>query len=431
MRKGMMSLVKAAVMLAACSAAVCGASSCKGHGEKAPEPPREVDLNRFLTNSVSDTSSLAGMDRKIESFLRKWDLKGASVAVMRRDSLLYAKGYGWADEEKGLEMQPYNLLRMASVSKLITATGIMILKDQGRLSLDDRIFGEGGILSDMPYAESIRDKNYYRITVEHLLRHQGGFTVSGGDPMFSTGSIMTGFGLEEAPDCETLLCCILRRKLRFIPGKSQAYSNLGYLLLSQVIEKCSGMSYEKFIRKNIFQALGIKDFHIANNYYGERFQHEVRYYVPSNEPSVPEYNNSGRMVTRCYGGNDIHALSGAGAWVGSVPELMKFIAGIDGEPGIPDIISEESFREMVKYVDNSTYSLGWNDTKPSSGWMRSGSFSGTSALVKYFPDGECWIMITNTSNWKGSKFSKTISALFSELRRTYSPAMPERDFFHK
>ncbi len=398
--------------------------------EAQPAAPRESELNEVLSNELSAVSELEGMDKKVDAFLQKWDIKGASLAIMRNDSLLYAKGYGWADEAEGIHMQPSNLLRMASVSKLITATDIMILRDKGLLSLDDHIFGEGGLLSDMPYAESISDRNYHKITVEHLLRHQGGFTVSGGDPMFSTRTVMSNFGLDEAPDNETLISCMLKRRLRFQPGQSQAYSNFGYLLLSQVVEKCSGQSYEEFTRDNIFKPLGIKDFHIANNYYAQRWPGEVRYYVPSNEPPVPEYNCSGRMVTRCYGGNDIHALSGAGAWVGSVPELMKFVAAIDGREGISDVVSAESVKDMVAYFDEATFSLGWNDTKPSSGWMRSGSFSGTSALVKYFPDGECWIMITNASNWKGAGFSKIISTLFSDLRRSYSSSLPARDFFH-
>lgn len=407
--------------------AITSASACS---QSAEAPKKETQLNSYLTNELSDTTALAGLDRKVEAFMAQWQLKGASLAVMRNDSLMYAKGYGWADEAAGITMEPYHLLRLASVSKLITATGIMVLQDEGKLSIKDKVFGEGGILADEPYSKSIKDANYYKITVEHLLRHKGGFYAGANDPMFSTRNIMSAYGLTEAPDNDKLLECVLRRKLNYMPGSTESYSNLGYLILSKVIEKASGMSYEEFIQEKVFRPSGIEGFHIANNYYKDRHDNEVRYYVQANEAPVQEYNNSGKMVTRCYGGNDIHNLSGAGAWVASVPELMKFVASIDGQPEIPDIISRESYEAMVEYFDEKTFSLGWNDTKPESGFSRSGSFSGTSAMIRYFPDGECWIMVTNTSNWKASSFSRTIASFFSDMRRSYSKALPQRDFFH-
>lgn len=408
--------------------AISSASACSRNKEE--EPRNATQLNSYLTNELSDTTALAGLDKKVDAFMKEWQLKGVSLSIMRNDSLLYAKGYGWADEAAKVSMEPYHLLRLASVSKLITATGIMVLQDQGKVHLSDKVFGEGGILGEEPYSKSIKDANYYKITVEDLLRHKGGFTQAGGDPMFSTRTVMANNGLKTAPDNNKLLECVLKKKVNFMPGTSQSYSNLGYLILSKVIEKASGMSYEEFIQENVLKPSGIEDFKIANNYYKEKYDNEVRYYVPVNEKPVPEYNNSGKMVTRCYGGNDIHNLSGAGAWVASVPELMKFVASIDGRPEIPDIISKESFEAMIEYFDEETYSLGWNDTRPDSGWMRSGSFSGTSALIKYFPDGECWIMVTNTSSWRGSSFSRTISSWFSEMRRSYSKSLPTRDFFY-
>ena len=419
----------ASILCAALAAlAITTANACS-RAEEAPK--KDTNLNEYLTNALSDTTDLAKMDKRVESFMQEWRLKGVSLCVMRNDSLMYAKGYGWADEAAKQKMEPYHLLRLASVSKLITAAGIMVLKDEGKLSLSDKVFGAEGILGNEPYSASIKDRNYEKITVEDLLRHKGGFTQAGGDPMFSTRTVMANNGLKQAPDNDELLRCVLKKKLNFMPGTSQSYSNLGYLILTKVIEKASGMSYEDFIQEKVFSPSGIYDFHIANNYYREKYDHEVRYYVPTNEAPVPEFNNSGKMVTRCYGGNDIHNLAGAGAWVASVPELMKFVASIDGRPEIPDIISKESFEEMIEYFDQETYSLGWNDTKPDSGWMRSGSFSGTSALIKYFPDGECWIMVTNTSSWKGSSFSRTINTFFSELRSKYSDLIPTRDFFHE
>ena len=84
---------------------------------------------------------------------------------------------------------------------------------------------------------------------------------------------------------------------------------------------------------------------------------------------------------------------------------------------------------MVEYFDENTYSLGWNDTTPEKGWSRTGTLSGTSALVKYFPDGECWIMITNSSTWKGPGLAKYTNSLFVSCRESCKGELPCRNLF--
>lgn len=404
-------------------------STSMDKGAQQPAETVKKSLNDTLTNAMSEIPGLGEMDSMIEKYLKQWEIKGASLAVMRNDSLLYAKGYGYADEQAGEEMEPGKILRMASVSKLVTATGIMVLQEKGLLSLQDTVFGPGGILNDSVYTAAIREKSKFRITVEQLLRHRAGFTNSRGDPMFSTQDIIRQFRLDGPPDHETLVRCVLTRPLGYQPGSWQRYSNFGYLLLSMIIEKTSGKDYGTFIRENVLEPAGCFDMHIANNYYEEKYPNEVRYYMHSGSEPCEEYCLSGRMVERCYGGNDIRGLSGAGAWCGSAPELCRFVASIDGRPEVPDIISKESVDAMTEYFDPETYSLGWNDTKPDGEWTRTGTLGGTSALVKYFPDGECWIMITNTSTWKGPGFTRNTENLFRKCRTLYSKSLPSRDLF--
>ena len=389
--------------------------------------PVPVNLNETLTNAMSDTSSLAGFDKMVKDYLTYWGIHGASLSVMRNDSLLFAKGYGEADT--GKEMQPGNILRMASVSKLVTAVGIMTLQDRRLLNLKDKVFGPDGILNDSTYNAAIKDTLYYRITVEDLLRHKGGFSKRGGDPMFSTRWIMMQNGWKEVPTQERLMELQLKRRVKFVPGTAQEYSNFGYLALSMVIEKVSGMDYESFMQENVLRPAGCVDFHIAGNYYKHKLPNEVRYYVQHDDEPAEEFNNSGRKVTRCYGGNNVTGLSGAGAWAASTPELALLVASIDGKPEVPDIISKESVDLMTEYFDESTYSLGWNDTKDGY-WTRTGTFAGTSALVKYFPDGECWIFISNTSTYKGPGLARHTAELFDKLRAKYSTKFPARNMFY-
>ena len=171
------------------------------------EGPR-IYLNDTLKNSMSEIPELAGLDKKVTKYMRDWQLKGASLAIMRNDSLVYAKGYGWADEEKGLNMEPSNILRMASVSKLITAVGIMVLQDRDSLSIKDTVFGPSGILNDSLFNSVIKDRNYHKITVEHLLRHQGGFYR---DPLFSSKDVMLQMRLGHPPVKEDFYKLVLCR----------------------------------------------------------------------------------------------------------------------------------------------------------------------------------------------------------------------------
>ena len=402
-------------------------TSSHGSSQETPAPETPVCLNTVLGNTISNLPETAGMDHKIESYLRKWEIRGASLAIMRNDSLVYAKGYGWADKEKEVRMEPGHILRMASVSKLITATGIMVLCDRGLLHLEDNVFGPSGILDSLPFTSVIKDPSYKKITVEHLLRHQGGFYR---DPLFSSNDVRVQMGLDHTPEAEDFYRLVLRHPLRFAPGSWQKYSNIGYLLLCEVIEKVSGSTYEDFTTEEVLRPAGCFDMHIAGNYYEDRRPNEVRYYTHEGDGKyISEYNGSGKIVERCYGGNNIPLLSGAGGWCASTPEIARFVAAIDGRDEIPDIISRQAVEKMTEYFDTETFSLGWNDTAPEKGWTRTGTLAGTSALVRYFPDGECWVMITNTSTWKGYGFTKYTEALFKECRSLYSQKLPHRNLF--
>lgn len=384
-----------------------------------------IRLNQTVTNADSDIPELAGLDKKVNYYMRKWQFKGASLAITRGDSLVYAKGYGIADN--GVDMEPGHILRMASVSKLLTAVGIMVLQDKGMLSIKDTVFGPSGILKDTLFAATIKDKNHYKITVEHLLRHQGGFHR---DPVFSSRDVKNQMQLDHAPEKEDYYRLVLSRKLRFLPGSWQKYSNFGYILLSDIIEEVSGMSYEEFMKTEVLAPAGCFDMHISQTYYNQKRPNEVRYYTHEGDGQfIEEYNGSGKIVERCYGGNNIPLLSGAGAWCGSPIEIARLVASIDGDPGVPDIISSEAIAQMTEYFDTETFSLGWNDTNPDKGWSRSGTLSGTCAYVKRFPDGECWILITNTSTWKGPKQANYTNELFRQCRALYSTKLPKQNLF--
>lgn len=411
----------------------CTCSSCSSDKSQEKDSIYEANhrmhLNDTLTNAMSSQPELHAMDSIMQRYLKRWEIHGAQLAISRHDSLLYARGFGYADKDRQISMEPSYIMRMASVSKLVTATGIMKLRDMGKIRLSDKVFGPKGILNDTFYVNSIRDKRYFDITVEQLLRHKAGFTNYAGDAIFSTRYIMQQNHLTTPPDHRTLLRIVLRRHLGYTPGTAQRYCNIGYTLLSLIIEKRMGMSYENFMQRYVLNPAGCYDFHIAGNYLKDRRKNETVYYMHSSSVPVPEFNNSGRMVVRCYGENDITTALGAGAWVASAAELCRLVASIDGDRTVPDVISPQAVKLMTQEMPDHQFSLGWNFTPHNRPWIRTGSLVGTSALVLRYPDGECWVFITNTSTWKGHKFSQDTMALFEKLRKRFGSKMPKRNMF--
>ena len=411
----------------------CTCSSCSSYKSQEKDSIYEASnrkhLNDTLTNALSAQPELHAMDSIMQRYLKRWEIHGAQLAISRHDSLLYARGFGYADKDRKIPMEPSYIMRMASVSKLVTATGIMKLRDMGKIRLSDKVFGPKGILNDTFYVNSIRDKRYFDITVEQLLRHKAGFTNYAGDAIFTTRYIMQQNHLTTPPDHRTLLRIVLRRHLGYTPGTAQRYCNIGYTLLSLIIEKRTGMSYENFMQRYVLYPAGCYDFHIAGNYLKDRRPNETVYYMHSSSVPVPEFNNSGRMVVRCYGENDITTALGAGAWVASAAELCRLVASIDGDRTVPDVISPQAVKLMTQEMPDHQFSLGWNFTPRNRPWIRTGSLVGTSALVLRYPDGECWVFITNTSTWKGHKFSQDTMALFEKLRKRFGSKMPKRNMF--
>lgn len=385
-------------------------------------------LNQTITNEMSEIEELAGLDKKIKKYIRDWHIKGASLAIVRNDSLVYAKGYGWADEELEIPMEPGHIMRVASVSKLITAAGIMVLQDQGKMNIKDKVFGPEGILNDEFFNNLTQcDTKFYDLTVEDIMRHRSRFY---SDPVFRSIQVQEYMELDQPPTKKDYFTLVLRNGLRGEPGTATKYSNFGYIVLSEIIEKVSGMPYETFINEHVMRPAGCYDMHIGGIYYEDKRENEVRYYTNEGDGKyVQDIHNPDETVERCYGGSNITVLSGAGGWCSSPIELARFVSSINGIDGVSDIISKESFAQMTEYIDDNTFSLGWNDTHPTKGWNRTGTLAGTSALIRHYPDGECWILVTNTSTYKGPKFTKITDALFSECRKLYSSKLPHCNLF--
>ncbi len=386
----------------------------------------EKETNTLLTNEFSESPAFEELDKSVEYFVRSQRLVGVSVGVIKDGQLVYAKGFGHANKEEKEELQPYHLMRIGSISKLITAVAVMKLMDDGKLTLDDQVFGEEGILKYGIY-DVIRDRRYNQITVEHLLNHTAGWSKrSYGDPMFSPHRVATYSNAELPVNLDKTIEFVLSNRLPYRPGTYYDYSNFGYCVLGKVIERVSGLSYEDYVKAEILRPLGITSMQLAKNRFEDKAPNEVKYYDNSYNNLRPALDGSGEQVPSPYGGFDIEALSAAGGWLSTPVDLLKFLTAIDGFKNTPDILTNHALLTMTSPERGRPY--GWRSTNAQGEWWRTGTLAGASAMMKRKENGISWVVITNTSNRRSGSFHSRVNWLMdTQLEKIKN--WPERDFF--
>ena len=224
------------------------------------------------TNNFVNYERLARIDNLINDYVKHEWVKGVVTIVVKDNQVVQYKGYGFADAETKKPMEKDELLRIASQTKAITATGIMILYEQGKLLLDERVadfipeFKDPVVLDKFSPADSgystvpaKRD-----ITIRDLLTHTSGIDYSGiGSEnmraIYAKAGISGGFNT--AKKNQSLLDAmklLAKLPLAHQPGEKWTYG-LNFDLLGCLIEVISGMSLNDFLTRNIFEPMGMKD----------------------------------------------------------------------------------------------------------------------------------------------------------------------------
>lgn len=368
-------------------------------------------------NSQSERKEFNHFEHYFERFLRYWHIKGASVAVSKDGQLIYAKGFGNANDDIPQAVEPYHLFRIASMSKLITAVAVMHLVEQNELSLDQKVFGKDGIVND-PRFLNYKDKRVESITVKNLLNHSGGWTTRWGDPMFIQTSMGRYHGYELPLSEDDIIEIMLSNRLHFKPGGASYYSNFGFMLLGKVIEEVTGMSYEAYVQRTILMPLGIFDMQLAANSSEQKAPLEVSYYEQDDALRIRPFDGGEGLVSKSDGGNNYEVLGAAGAWIASATDILKLLNAIDGFDMPRDILSKESIEIMTRNEGNGFSPLGWRKTSRYGNWIRTGSFAGSSTVLKRSANGINYVILCNTSTWVGPDLPFKLSSFADrELKR--------------
>jgi CubicO group peptidase (beta-lactamase class C family) len=199
----------------------------QGHSAQNPGQVSEKDLTARIDKLLSD--------------VYKPDGPGAAVLVKRQGEVIWRKGYGRANLELNIPVEPDMIFRLGSITKQFTAVAILMLAEEGKLSLQDEITK---FLPDYPTQGK-------KITVEHLLTHTSGIK--------SYTDLAEWLPLQRKDmTVGEIIDLFKNQPMEFAPGERWKYSNSGYILLGAIIEKVSGKTYADFLQDRIFGPLGLK-----------------------------------------------------------------------------------------------------------------------------------------------------------------------------
>lgn len=169
---------------------------------------------------------------------------GLAVAIMHKGKIVFDKTYGIANVEKKMPLTSDHAYRVASQSKVFTATAIMQLQENGKLRIDDPV------IAHLPWLKDHKDERWKLATIRQLLSHSAGVMRDGESSGF--WSLQASFPSEDELKKE-----VLGRGLVLEPNTKLKYSNIGYGILGMVIQKASGKSYGDYVRKHIIEELGL------------------------------------------------------------------------------------------------------------------------------------------------------------------------------
>ncbi len=294
---------------------------------------------------------------------------GANVIASQRGAVMFRKAYGLANAETNVPLQPEFPLRTGSVTKQFTAAAIMLLAEQGKLSLADEL---GKYFPEYP--EPGR-----HVTIENLLTHTSGIRNYTALPQFSAGLTK-----DVIPD--DAIAFFKDARLQFQPGHHFSYSNSNYFLLGRIIEKVSGIGYQDFMQQQIFQPLQMQSTEIET--------------AASPVATVIGYTQGRKGITK----SPFFSMSwpfAAGAMRTSVDDLVRW----DHAIRIGAILSRESWERMAKDFtlsdgSHTGYGYGWfiRRFRGKDALEHGGDIGGFSADTWIFPKEQIFIAVLANSD---------------------------------
>ncbi|PKV75961.1 serine hydrolase domain-containing protein [Pontibacter ramchanderi] len=300
----------------------------------------------FVVTSVTAQKFQTAKLDSLFSLLEKHDKAMGSLSVYHKGESVYQKSIGYADVDKKVKATATTPYRTGSVSKMFTATLVMQLIEEGKLSLDTKL---STLYPELPNAD--------QITIQHLLQHQSGIFDIIKSPNFNEWMV-------EKRSKEELLTKIKENGSVFSPGEKRDYSNTNYIILSLILEDIEKKVFAKILEKRIIKPLQLK-----NTYYGE--SNPKKFVSSSYEKKAGVWEKPIHI--------DLSIPRGAAGIISTPEDLNKFMNGLfDGK-----LVSENSLALMKKEPGIGMYPIPVLQEEKMIGHM--GGMDAFKSLVVYMP----------------------------------------------
>ncbi len=323
------------------------------------------------------------VDDFIKTEMEKRQIPGLALTIILDGKETKTAAYGFANLELKAAVQSETVFEIGSITKQFTAAGILLLQQEGKLSVDDKV---------SKFVTNVPD-TWTNITLRHLLNHTSGIKSYTG---------LDGFELTKHLTQEQFIKKLAALPMEFAPGDEWKYCNSGYNLLGFVIENVSGKKYWDFMEQKIFGRLGMSS-------------------TTNRDPSIIIANRAdgyekkkGMLINRDYDLTDVFS---AGAIASTVGDLAKWNAALDSGK----VLSADSRSQMwtsgkLNNGKLTGYGFGWR-LEPFEGHKNighSGSTSGFSASLQRFPDDKiCVIVLCNSDETNvATTLAKTIGGFY-------------------
>ena len=358
-------------------------------------------LSLILTTAVAAAAQTAiepAIDAFIKTEMERQKIPGVTLAVVKDGRPLIVKGYGFANVEHQVPVKPETIFQSGSVGKQFTATAVMMLVEEGKIGLDEKI---GKYLGEVPEA-------WGNITVRHLLSHTGGMTDYPKD-----------FDFRRDFTEDQILQRAKEIPVAFKPGEKWQYSNLGYVTLGIIISKVTGKFYGEFLQERLFKPLGMTTARILN-------EADI---VPNRAAGYRLVN--GELKNQEWVSPTINTTADGSLYLTALDMIKWDEALASGK-----LLKKASYDEMwapIKLNDGKThpYGFGWGVRSVNGKRVieHGGAWQGFKAHIARFPDNKLTVILfANLGQANQGKLANGVAAILDPELKPKPTADPDPAF---
>ena len=337
----------------------------------------------------AQVTSSSGEERRVDSLFAAYsrgDTPGVAIAVVRDGRKLLSKGYGLASLEHRIPITPATVFDVASVSKQFTGLAIAMLVEQGRIKLTDDI---------RKYIPELGDVGH-TITIEHLVHHTSGLRDWPGSLSHA------GWRMDDVVSFDHILnMAYHQRSLNFVPGAEYTYSNTGYNLLAELVERVTGQSFRAWTDEHLFRPLGMTS---------TRFRDDHTWVVPNRAYGYARLRDSSFAAVT----NNLTAL-GSSSLFTTVDDLARWVMNFD-DPKVGGRTAMAMTRTRGRLNDGTTIPYGFGivngEYRGQPIVNHSGSWASFATFVLHFPAQRFGVIVLANSGINAGRAAYDIADIY-------------------